>query len=593
MAEEQKEQPPQAELPKDIEKKLKAIKAKLDKFKTVALKEVKEIIGIALLPPREDKKEDINVLVLVDDTNIKYEEKFMFRESAIKKINEEAGKIDKKIIPDVMILDELWQNCYDAKYELLQLIAMSAPVYDKGMLAAIKISEIHKSMVIKKFEKYIVSYVLAGSLVQGKATPESDIDVFVVVDDTDVKKMTRVELREKLRAIIIGMGTEAGMMTGIKNKINIQVYILTDFWDGIKEANPVYFTFLRDGVPLYDRGIFMPWKLLLKMGRVKPSTESIELHMSSGDQMLKRVHYKLNEVGMEDLFWATLNPSQAALMLYGLPPPTPKETPQLLREIFVKKEGILEDEYVKIMEDIIKMRKELEHNPKLDITGKQVDELLSGAEKYLKRINRLFTQIQKEKEKESILQIYESTSTVIRDALKLEGVEKVEDDELETKFNNNIITTGKVPAKALRMLKEILKAKKDYDQGKLTKSEVDNVKTESAQFMRVLIDYMQKERGKEIEKTKVRVKHGNKFAEICLLDKKAFIIDDIDAPQKQVFCAKINDDGSLGDAKDASAEELEKAISEAKIPEKVYIKQLIFDKLKERYGKDSEVLITF
>ena len=111
---------------------------------------------------------------------------------------------------------------------------------------AIKISEIHKQMVLKKFERYIVCYVLAGSLVQGKASKDSDIDVFVVIDDTDVKKMTRVELKDKLRAIIIGMGLEAGEITGIKNKLNIQVYILTDFWDNIKEANPIIFTFLRD-----------------------------------------------------------------------------------------------------------------------------------------------------------------------------------------------------------------------------------------------------------------------------------------------------------------------------------------------------------
>ena len=69
---------------------------------------------------------------------------------------------------------------------MLRLIAYSAPFYDKGMLAAIKISEMHKEMVMKKFERYIVSYVLAGSLIQGKATSKSDIDVFIVVDDTDV-----------------------------------------------------------------------------------------------------------------------------------------------------------------------------------------------------------------------------------------------------------------------------------------------------------------------------------------------------------------------------------------------------------------------
>ncbi len=587
------EQSDQQPIPKDVEKKLKEIKAKLDKFQKVILKEVKEIIGITLLPPKEDKKDEINVLIVVDDTKIEFKDKFKFRQNAINKIVDVAKKQDKNIVPDVAILDEVWQSCYDAKYELLQLIAMGAPVYDTGMLAAIKISEIHKNMVMKKFEKYVVSYVLGGSLVQGKATPESDIDVWIVVDDTDVKKMTRVELREKLRAIILGMGTEAGMMTGIKNKLNVQVWILTDFWDGLKEANPVYFTLLRDGVPFFDRGIFMPWKLLLKMGRIKPSQESIELHMSSGDNMLKRVHLKLNEVGMEDLFWATLNPSQAALMLYGLPPPTPKETPDLLREIFVKKEGILEDEYVKLLEEIIKTRKALEHDPKMDVSGKEVDKLLAGAEKYLKRIKRLFTQIQKDKEKDSILHIYETTSTIVRDALKLEGVTKVEDSELDTKFNNNLVTTGNVPAKALRMLKSIIKAKDDYDKGKLTKSEVDKVTKESSQFYRLIIDFIQRERGRELGRTKIRVKHGEKFAEITLLDKKAFIVDDIDSKDKLVMVAKISKDGSLEDPKDATLEEYEKALTDAKIPEKVFIKQPVFDSLKKRYGKDSEVLITF
>jgi predicted nucleotidyltransferase len=102
------------------------------------------------------------------------------------------------------------------------MIALSLPIYDTGMLAAIKIAEVHKTMVLKKFEKYIVSYVLAGSLVQGRASKSFDVDVWVVIDDTDVKRMTRAELKDKVRAIIIQMGFEAGDMTGIKNKLNIR-----------------------------------------------------------------------------------------------------------------------------------------------------------------------------------------------------------------------------------------------------------------------------------------------------------------------------------------------------------------------------------
>ena len=58
-----------------------------------------------------------------------------------------AKDIDKNMEVNTIILSELWQSCYDGKTDLLQMIALSAPVYDAGMLAAIKISEIHKTMV--------------------------------------------------------------------------------------------------------------------------------------------------------------------------------------------------------------------------------------------------------------------------------------------------------------------------------------------------------------------------------------------------------------------------------------------------------------
>ncbi|MEK6823385.1 MAG: nucleotidyltransferase domain-containing protein, partial [Nanoarchaeota archaeon] len=267
--------PGQPPLPPEVEEKLKAIKVKIDTFqKELVEKFDKYIMGIGLLPPppeaKPEQKDEVHLLILVDDSDSSKMSKQELKEKLTTVIQNVAKETDKNFVPNVVIISELWQSCYDGKSDLTQMVAMSAPVFDRGMLSAVKISEVHKSMVLKKFEKYIVAYVLAGSLVQGKATPESDIDVFVVIDDTDVKKMTRGELKDKLRSIIIGMGFEAGQITGIQNKINIQVYILTDFWDMMREANPIAFTFLRDGIPLYDRGIFMPWKQLLRMGKIKP-----------------------------------------------------------------------------------------------------------------------------------------------------------------------------------------------------------------------------------------------------------------------------------------------------------------------------------
>ena len=588
-------------LPKDVQEKLKTIKTKLEKFqKKILSKFDKYIVGIALLPPKkpEDQKQavgkdKINVLVLVDDSDSRKMSKYELKDKLTAIMNNIAQEIDKNLKPQAIILSELWQNCYDSKYELLQLIALSAPIFDRGMLAAIKIAEVHKTMVLKKFEKYIVSYVLAGSLVQGRATPTSDIDVWVVIDDTDVKKMTRAELKDKLRAIIIGIGIEAGELTGIKNKLNIQVYILTDFWDSLREANPIIFTLLRDGVPFYDRSIFMPWKHLLKMGKIKPSAEAIDMFMGSGEQMLKRVELKLKDIGMEDIYYAILTPSQAALMLHGIPPPAPKETASLMREIFVQKVKLLEDKYVKILERVIDTRKTIEHGEKKEISGKEIDELLSDSDKYLKRIKRLFTQIERIKEEDDMIKIYETIVTIIRDVLKIEGIFKVEDEEVVKLFEDELVSQGKIPAKFLRILNEIMKAKKDYDEKKLTKVEVERVKKDSNELIKFLVEYLQRKRGRELERAKIRVKHGERFGEVILLGDVAFIIHDIDHEEKEISKAKIKEDGSLGTTQKSSLEELEKSLAKVEIPPKVFIKEPIFEDLKSIFGKDVEILVNY
>jgi len=595
-----KENPELSKLPKDVQEKLGKIKVKLDKFqKVVTEKFDKYIMGISLLPPEKPKegekenKDKISLIVLVDDSDSKKMSKLELKEKLGKIIAEQAKEIDKNLNVQTVILSEVWQSCYDAKYDMIKLISIGAPIYDTGMLAAIKISEIHKSMVIKKFEKYIVSYVLAGSLTQGRATPKSDIDVWIVIDDTDVKKMTRAELKDKLRAIIIGMGIEAGELTGIKNKLNIQVYILTDFWDSLKEANPIIFTLLRDGVPFHDRGVFMPWKQLLRMGKIKPSREAIDMFMASGSQMLNRVKSKLKEIGMEDTYYAILTPSQAALMMFGIAPPSPKETAELMREVFVKKEKLLEDKYVTILEKNIQIRKDLEHGDKKEITGKELDELLDNSEKFLKRIDRLFKQIEKMKEEETMLHIYENIVTITRDILRIEGIERVKDEEIVRTFEKEIVALGKVPEKYLRYLKDVMKAKDDYDKKKLTKQDIEKVRKESGELIRFLVEYLQRKRGREIARTKIRIKHGETYGEVIMIDKIAFIIRDIDNKDKDISKAKINPDGSLGTTEKATLMELEKELARVEIPPKTYIKEPIFENLRDIFGKDVQILINY
>jgi len=593
-------QPDKIEIPEEVKKKFEQLKTKLEGFKKELIKKFPE--GAEITEEEKEKlAKQINVLILVEEREHQEEQKEKGQEKKQKEKGQEkkqkgkgdaeqkerdeiepqkfiesvkkiAEGVDKSITPQIMNLDGLREACFDGKYEVLQLIAMSAPLYDpKDILMALKVAELHKAMVLKQFERYIISYVAAGSMFRGEKS--NDIDVYVVVDDTDVKRMSRIELKDKLGAIIRSKGAEATMMTGIKKSFHIQVYILTEFWEAIKDAHPVIFTLLRDGVPLYDRGVFMPWKLLLKTGRIKPSPEAIDMHMDIGEKLLERIQFKMLSVVGEDLYYAMLNPAQAALMLYGITPPTPKETIELMDEIFVKKEKLIEEKYVKILEEIRRYYKDIEHGKIKKIEGKEIDRLLKNADEYLTRIKKLFEQINKRKESEDVVEMYNTCTSIALDVLSAENI-KGDLANLLIVFKKELVDKKVIPEKLFEILKDIIKAKETYKQKKPSKPELEKLKKDARMFMKFFIEYIQRTRGIELERARVKVKYGKQFGEVLLLDNVAFLTMDIDAKEKEVQKAEITSDGGLKNLQKSSPVEMEKHLSEIKvIPERDFIKE--------------------
>ena len=602
-------------IPEEMKERFKTTKNNLTKFKSDILKKFsKYILGIALLPfPKiidEDFKEEpkqqedipgekqnseeknnknkYGVLILIDDSDSKKISKFELKDKLTAIINKSAKNIDQNLIASVMLLSELRENCFDGKYAVLDAIALCAIFYDPNdVLAALKISEVHKKMTIKKFEKYVVSYVAAGSLFRGEKS--NDIDVYIVVDDTDVKKMTRGELKDKLRAIIIDMGFTARSITGVAKALHVQVYILTDFWESLKEASPVIFTLLRDGIPLYDRGVFMPWKLLLQMGRIKPSPEAIDMHIDIADKLVQRARGKILSVVGEDLYYAALNPAQAALMLYGIPPPTHRETIKLLEDIFVKKEKLLEKRYVDILDKTFKYFKDIEHGKIKDISGKEVDKLLTNVEDYIKRLNKLFDEIDKKTEKKRVLEFYESCISISQDVLNANNIK----GSIEKGFEE-FVKKGKIPEKFLTILKSVIKAKKDYEKGKIKKQEVEKVGRDANFFIRTMVEILQRRRSIDLERAKVRVKYGeNKFGDIIILNNIVFIIKDIHNKESDILKGAFLDNNCIGELKKSELKEMEEDLKNIKEIKKVSFNENTFNDLKKIFGENMEVLINY
>jgi len=346
----------------------------------------KSLLGVSILPPDKKDQKEIKLFVLIDDSKIELPKKGLFL-----KEKQELGKsISQKtnFILDIYLYSEIRQSMYDENVEISTKITKSVPVFQKNnVLNAFILPEVHKNMVLEKFERYVVSYVGVGSILRGDGNPKSDIDVFMIIDDTDVKQMSRMELQDKIRSIVYSMSLQAQEMTGIKIPLHIQTYLLTDFWDMLKDCNsPVIYTFLRDGIPFFDRGIYRPWRILLEMGRIKPSREAVAKHTESGDLFYERAKKKLLSVVVEDLYYSVLNPAQSLLMLMGIAPPTHKETAQLFSELIVKREKLVTKKYADILSEFVSLFKKWEYNEITEISGSESEKFMKKADDFRKTI---------------------------------------------------------------------------------------------------------------------------------------------------------------------------------------------------------------
>lgn len=568
----------------EMKKEMDKTKDNIEKFKKEILKQFKYIDGIGIIPAQaapkieeefevpaeEAKKKLIHLLVIIPEDKFKEIQKV--RLECIKKSRE----IDSKLWVHVLTPVDVWNLGLDSKFDVLEAIGMSYPILDKGLFGALRVASIHKSLVLRKFEKYIASYVIAGSLVRGEAKPTSDVDVFIVIDDTDVKRMPRFELKEKLRSVIFQFIQEATAIAGAKNPLNVQVYLLTEFWEAVKDAHPVMFTFIRDGVPLYDRGTFLPWKSLLRMGKVKPSPEAVDMFMSSGDKMEESINRRVLDIAVMDIYWGVLTPSQGILMMFGLAPPTPKETVRLLREVFVEKEKLLEGKYVDILESVRLFYKDYEEGKHKKMSGTELDKMSKNALDYIKRLKQLREQIEKRVQDKSIQQTCKDVFGMLETILNKKG-----EAALIKAFDDQLVKHGKMPKRFLENIKKIVKTREEFEaidkdkKKKITVKEItaiEDARKMAAEITNTLIEYAQRKDFVVLDRKRFILKSKTKNAEIFFLT-NLFVVE-----EGKIWAIKNNK------FVESNVEELNKELNDSK-EDKVKITPLQMELIEKHFGE--------
>jgi hypothetical protein len=203
----------------------------------------------------------------------------------------------------------------------------------------------------------------------------------------------------------------------------------------------------------------------------------------------------------------------------------------------------------------------------------------------------LFTEIDEQKNIASIDDLNERAVTAVRDAIIANGVQVVPDKELENVFKEQIIDTGKLPQTAYTTFVKIREAKANFDAGKLTKNETIKIKKSYSTFIKEIVEFIQRKRARDVDRSRIRLKVGQQFGEVLLLGKNAFIIHDLDAEEREISKALLNKDGSLGTPKKSSLEEMEEALTKTDLFDKIFLKEKTFESLKKFFGKDIEILM--
>ena len=569
----------QPQVPEELVHKADKLKEELEDFKKKLIKKFPFVHFLSILPaqafklfeedegllPEEIAKKPLHLMMLIPEDEFKNIAK-KIKPEVLKLIIESKQNIWIHIKTEV----DLWNYGLDSKFDFVDAIGSSFPLYDKGLLGNLRLAHIHKSLVLRKFEKYVSSYVIGGSLVRGQAGKDSDVDTFVIIDDTDVKRMPRMQLLEKLRGMIHDYIREANALAGVKNPLNVQVWLLTDFWDNVKDANPVMFTFIRDGVPMYDRGTFLPWKLLLQMGKVKPSPEAVDKFMKYGEQNESLVTRRMIDA-MVDIYWGVVTPTQALMMLSGHAPPAPKTMVADVKKVLVDEEKVMGLSELKFLERVIKLYKDYEHGTLKKVPGKEVDELLVESKKFDIKLK----EIRKKLEARLIVHDAERSYSEVFNLLeKIFG--KKSPAILIKEVDKELIAKGKLQPRFAKSLKAIVSMKSKVKSGKVTQLEMGVLRRDAIELIKELLDYAQRSDLVMTEKGVLQVSFGEKKGEIVFTDSNIFFVEA--GRVMKIENGKFN----LSDKT-----VLEKAISDTKDKTQLNISSDVLHVLEKELGKFS------
>jgi len=267
----------------------------------------------------------------------------------------------------------------EKKYVLPPQIKMSEVEKRKLIGESYDVSYIFAKKIFELFPGLIKSVVLFGSVMKATVTKGSDIDILVIMDDTAITPS---------RKFVDWYNIElANLIRKSDPRLHVNTVTLTTFWENIKVGEPVAINVLRYGLPLIDTGYYEPLQYLLRNGRIKPTEEAIYNALTRSPWHLTRANSRILS-SIIDLYWVMIDSAHAALMKYGVVPPSPEHVEKLLISTFVDNKK-LDKKYVSYYHELWSASKAVIHGELLKTSGSDFDRYRLMAEEFHGKMKEL------------------------------------------------------------------------------------------------------------------------------------------------------------------------------------------------------------
>ena len=236
--------------------------------------------------------------------------------------------------------------------------------------------------IYRKFDQLVKAVILFGSSAKNSATPGSDIDIILIIDDVSLSWD---------QELIAWYREELGKLASsnrYKKEIHITTTKISTWWNDLMKGDPTILNVVRYGEPLIDiGGFFNPIKALLLQGRIHSTPEAVYMALQRAPQHFQRS--KLSSLNaIEGLFWCMVDSSQAALMAAKVMPPSPEHIVIEIKKTFVDK-GLLKENYLNYFRDLMILHKQIAHGEVYELKGGVIADWQNKTEEYMRVMAKL------------------------------------------------------------------------------------------------------------------------------------------------------------------------------------------------------------